>query len=138
MDIYQEFLRIMSTQDRMALATSVDGQPDVRMVSFSYNPEAEALYFVTYLESRKVEQIKKNGKVAFITLPAGKIEYVRGEGVAGPSSRTIEEVAPIFEKKRPGYMEHIRPFRDRMSLFEITFHQVRVILSDKVDHLLQL
>lgn len=138
MDIYQEFLRIMGRQRLMALATSLDGQPDVRMVSFSYDPETKAIYFVTYLESRKVGQIEKNGKVAFITLPAEKIEYVRGEGVARPSSRTIEEVAPIFEEKRPGYMEHVRPFRDRMSLFEITFHQVGVVLSDKVDHLLQI
>lgn len=138
MDILQEFLRIMGTQRVMALATSVDGQPDVRMVGFSYDPEEKVLYFVTYPESRKVEQIGQNGKVAFVTLPGETIKCVRGEGVARPSSRTIEEVAPVFEKKRPGYMERIRPFRDRLALFEVTFSEVRVILSDKSGHQLEI
>lgn len=44
----------MGTQRVMALATSVVGQPDVRMVGFSYDPEEKILYFVTYPESRKV------------------------------------------------------------------------------------
>lgn len=120
----------MGTQRVMALATSVVGQPDVRMVGFSYDPEEKILYFVTYPESRKVEQIGKNGKVVFVTLPGEPIACVRGEGVARLSSRTCEDVAPVFERKRPGYMERIGSFRDRLALFEVTFEEVSVILSD--------
>lgn len=137
MDVRQEFLRIMDTQKLMALATSVDGQPDVRMIGFVYDKVNKVIYFVTYPKSPKVEQIRQNDKVAFTTLPAERIECVRGEGVARPSSRTLEEVAPVLEEKRPGYMEHIKPVRDRVALFEIVVDEVRVVLSDKKDHLLR-
>ena len=45
MDMKAEFLRIMRTQTDMVIATSIEGQPNVRIVNFYFDDAAGILYF---------------------------------------------------------------------------------------------
>ena len=66
-----EFLRIMAAQTEMALATSVDNVPNVRIVNFYFSPDSNILYFATYKGNDKVKELAANEKIAFSTIPHG-------------------------------------------------------------------
>ncbi|MEG0494610.1 MAG: pyridoxamine 5'-phosphate oxidase family protein, partial [Clostridia bacterium] len=48
MDYRKEFERMMRSQTAIALATSVDGFPNVRIVNFYYDTNQKTLYFSTF------------------------------------------------------------------------------------------
>ena len=69
MDIKAEFLRIMAEQTEIALATSVNNVPNVRIVNFYFEPAENILYFSSFKGNDKVKEINENPNVAFTTIP---------------------------------------------------------------------
>jgi hypothetical protein len=53
MNIKTEFLKIMAEQTEIALATSVDNIPNVRIVNFYFDPAENILYFSSFKETIK-------------------------------------------------------------------------------------
>ena len=51
MNMTDEFLRLMRTQREIALATSADNTPHVRIVNFIYVPEERRVYFATFADN---------------------------------------------------------------------------------------
>lgn len=51
MDYRKEFDRMMQSQAEIALATSVDGQPNVRIVNFYYDAAQKTLYFASFADN---------------------------------------------------------------------------------------
>ena len=60
MDIKSEFLRIMAEQTEIALATSVNNVPNVRIVNFYFEPVENILYFSSFKGNDKVKEINVN------------------------------------------------------------------------------
>jgi len=58
MDKKKEFEKIMNEATKLALASSVDNVPNVRILNFVYSENENVLYF----QSRKGDQRKKNLK----------------------------------------------------------------------------
>ena len=52
MNTRTEFLRIMAEQTEMALATSVNNVPNVRIVNFYFVPCEKILYFSSFKDDR--------------------------------------------------------------------------------------
>lgn len=50
-----EFFRIMEQQTEIALATSADNVPNVRIVNFYFDPQSKILYFSTFKGNNKVK-----------------------------------------------------------------------------------
>ena len=59
MNMKTEFLRIMAEQTEMALATSVNNIPNVRIVNFYFDPCDNILYFSTFKDNNKVKEIEE-------------------------------------------------------------------------------
>lgn len=57
MNTKTEFLRIMAEQKEMALATSVNNIPNVRIVNFYFDPSESILYFSSFKDNDKVKEI---------------------------------------------------------------------------------
>ena len=55
MDIKAEFLRIMAEQTEIALATSVNNVPNVRIVNFYFEPTENILFFSSFKGNDKVK-----------------------------------------------------------------------------------
>lgn len=53
MDIKAEFLKIMAEQTEIALATSVNNVPNVRIVNFYFEPTENILYFSSFKGTTK-------------------------------------------------------------------------------------
>ena len=121
MDIKAEFLRIMAEQTEIALATSVNNVPNVRIVNFYFEPAENILYFSSFKGNDKVKEINVNPNVAFTTIPHGGNEHVKAKGIVQKSSKMIFDFAEQFIAKIPGYKDTIEYAGESLILFEIRF-----------------
>ncbi|WP_424150261.1 pyridoxamine 5'-phosphate oxidase family protein [Selenomonas noxia] len=130
MNMTDEFLRLMRTQREIALATSADNTPHVRIVNFIYVPEEGRIYFATFADNTKVSEIAANPAVSFTTIPHdGSTAHVRAVGRAVRSERSIFEYADAFAAKIPGYDETIAAVGSELLLYEITFDTAAVTVD---------
>ena len=129
MNTKQEFTRLMKTQTEIALATCVDGQPNVRIVNFYFDETAKVILFSTFGDNEKVKEFESNNKVAFRTIPHGGIEHIKSNGTVQKSTRTIFDVAEHFVQKVPDYKYTIQQSGDYLLLFEISFTSAVVTLD---------
>ena len=121
MNTKAEFLKIMSEQTEIALATSVNNVPNVRIVNFYFDPKENLLYFSSFKENDKIKEIKANPDVAFTTIPHSGNEHVKAKGIVQKSSKTIFDVAEQFISKIPTYKNTIEYAGESLALFEIKF-----------------
>ena len=121
MNTKAEFLKIMSEQTEIALATSVNNVPNVRIVNFYFDPDKNVLYFSSFKENDKVKEIEANPHVAFTTIPHSGNEHVKAKGIVQKSSKTIFDVAEQFIAKIPNYKNTIEYAGESLVLFEIKF-----------------
>ena len=97
MNMSNEFLRLMAAHQDLALATSVDNTPHVRIVNFVYAEEKKLVYFATFPDNAKVGEIDANHTVSFTTIPHdGGTAHVRAVGTAAKSKRSIFDLADTF------------------------------------------
>ena len=126
MNVKTEFLKIMAEQTEIALATSVDNIPNVRIVNFYFEPAENILYFSSFEGNDKIKEMNSNPYVAFTTIPHSGNEHVKAKGMAKKSSKTIFDVAEQFIAKIPGYKDTIEYGGESLILFEVRFETVIV------------
>ena len=131
MDFLQEFNRIMASQKELALATSIDNIPNVRIVNFYYDITRKGvIYFSTFSNNSKIEEFAKNNVVAFTTIPSNGNEHVRvNKANIHKSDLTIFDLKNEFIKKIPDYEMTIEEAGNQLSLYEIHFKQATVTLD---------
>lgn len=116
-----EFLRIMAEQTEMALATSVNNVPNVRIVNFYFDPCENILYFSSFKDNDKVQEIEENPSIAFTTIPHTGNQHVKAQGLAKRSSKTVVDMAEHFIAKVPDYKKTIDYAGESLILFEVRF-----------------
>ena len=134
MNMRDEFERMMREQREIALATTTDGLPHVRIVNFYYAPEEHRIYFATFKDNEKVVELAANPNIAFTTVPHNDTtEHVRASGRAVKSAHTVYELAPLFAAKIPRYQETIDAVGDDLILYEIAFDMAVVTVD--IEHI---
>ena len=111
----------MAEQTEIALATSVDNIPNVRIVNLYFDPAENILYFSSFEGNDKIKEMNSNPYVAFTTIPHSGNEHVKAKGMAKKSSKTIFDVAEQFIAKIPGYKDTIEYAGESLILFEVRF-----------------
>ena len=111
----------MAEQTEIALATSVDNIPNVRIVNFYFDPAENILYFSSFEGNDKIKEMNSNPYVAFTTIPHSGNEHVKAKGMAKKSSKTIFDVAEQFIAKIPAYKDTIEYAGESLILFEVRF-----------------
>ena len=130
MNMRDEFERMMREQREIALATTTEGLPHVRIVNFYYAPEEHRIYFATFKDNEKVVELAANPNIAFTTVPHNDTtEHVRASGRAVKSAHTVYDLAPLFATKIPGYRETIDAVGDDLILYEIAFDMAVVTVD---------
>ena len=130
MDTLKEFQRIMNTQTDLALSTvGTDGNPNVRIVNYYFNPKNNLIYFATFKDNKKVQEIDQNRNVAFTTIPTNGNEHIKARGIALRSEKTVFDLADCFCDKIPGYKNTIDFAGDSLILYEIHFKTATVTLD---------
>ena len=121
MNTKTEFFRIMAEQTKMALATSVNNVPNVRIVNFYFDPCESILYFSSFKDNDKVKEIEENPSIAFTTIPHTGNQHVKAKGLAKRSSKTVVDMAEHFIAKVPDYKKTIDYAGESLILFEVRF-----------------
>jgi len=131
MDFSKEFNRLMLSQKELALATSVDNIPNVRIINFYYNISKKGvIYFSTFSDNLKVKEFEKNNIVAFTTIPSSGTEHIRVDKAnIQKSNLTIFDLKDEFIKKIPDYEMTINEVGNQLSLYEIHFKEATVTLD---------
>ena len=111
----------MAEQTEIALATSVDNIPNVRIVNFYFDPAENILYFSSFEGNDKIKEMNSNPYVAFTTIPHSGNEHVKAKGMVKKSSKTIFDVAERFIAKIPAYKDTIEYAGESLILFEVRF-----------------
>ena len=137
MNMRDEFERIMREQREIALATTTDGLPHVRIVSFYYAPEEHRIYFATFKDNEKVVELAANPNIAFTTVPHNDTtEHVRASGRAVKSAHTVYDLAALFAAKIPRYQETIDAVGDDLILYEIAVAMAVVTVDmEHIEHI---
>ena len=121
MNTKTEFLRIMAEQKEIALATSVNNIPNVRIVNFYFDPSENILYFSSFKDNDKVKEIEENPSITFTTIPHTGNQHVKAKGLAKRSSKTVVDMAEHFIAKVPDYKKTIDYAGESLILFEVRF-----------------
>ncbi len=124
MNAREIFEKEMAKAESIALATSVDNQPSVRIVSFLW--DNEKLYFTSFQGSPKNAQIEANEKVAFTTADAS-IRVT--EANCKLSDLTVQDKREKFVEKFPQMASAFDMAIDQMLLFEVTFKKAKITLG---------
>ena len=137
MNMRDEFERIMREHREIALATTTDGLPHVRIVNFYYAPAERCVYFATFKDNEKVVELAANPNIAFTTVPHNDTtEHVRASGRAVKSAHTVYDLAPLFAAKIPRYQETIDAVGDDLILYEIAVAMAVVTVDmEHIEHI---
>lgn len=126
----KEFERMMREQTDIALATSSDNGPNVRIVNFYYDEQTDVLYFSSFADNQKVCELKSNNHVAFTTIPLKGEEHVRvTDARVNKSSVPINEIKDKFLEKMPEYLMSIPEVLEQLTLFELRFDKADVVVN---------
>ncbi|MDI9218971.1 MULTISPECIES: pyridoxamine 5'-phosphate oxidase family protein [Clostridium] len=133
MELIQEFIRVINETNRIALATSVDNIPNVRIVNFCNNPQNKGVvYFSSFRSHPKTLELSQNNIVTFTTIPLSleSSEHIRVKNATVKKSNlTIYELKDEFTKKLPGYDDIIEKFGEMLDVYEISFNEATVVLD---------
>jgi len=130
MDQLQEFNRIMKNTHIIALATSVNNVPNVRLMNFYYDSEKKGVvYFTAFKGSPKALEFSQNNTVSFTTVPVGTHEHARvANGIVKESELKLSELLDRYIPKYPG-IEKVFQMSDMMGVYEINFEEADVIMG---------
>lgn len=131
MDFSKEFEKIMGITATFALATSVDNDPNVRIITFYYDAQNNGVvYFPTFKQSPKTVEISQNNKVAFTTIPNGTVGIVRVKNaIIQKSTLTVHDIKDGIIKKYPGFATMVEKAGPMIEVYEIHFKEAEVTVS---------
>ena len=130
MTVIEKYTEILKNTNEIALATSIDNKPNVRIVNFCFDLEQPSvLYFASDITNRKISEFEQNNVISFTTIPLdGGIPHVRSiQATVKKSSRAMNEMAELFISAIPGYDEAIAAIGDALTIFEIHVKEAVVI-----------
>lgn len=129
----QQLYKILDLTNIIALATSVDNKPNVRIVNFCYDLNRPGIfYFATDRTNPKVKEMTTNPHIAFTTIPVDEntIPHARSnQAIVKKSKKTLKEIQNLFIAKIPKYEETIDAIGEHLDIFEIHIKQA-VIVKD--------
>lgn len=132
MELKQAYQQAMANTANMALATSVENEPNVRVITFGYNPERpNVVFFSTFKGNKKIEEFKKNPEAAAILLPEDpeSATQVRIHGKVVPSGHSLAEITEWIVQKMPDYAAGDAKAAPMLEAYELQFSQAEITIG---------
>lgn len=135
----QDYSYILEKSNRLALATSVNQVPNVRVVNFvSETSRPGILYFTSDRGNRKVAEFAENNRIAFTTLSDEGNAHIRScQATVQKSKLSIDEIKDLFIAKVPGYDKAIAAIGEMLDVFEIHMKEAVVVTGFKEPGVIQ-
>jgi uncharacterized pyridoxamine 5'-phosphate oxidase family protein len=137
MKAVEKYLEIFGKTHCIALATSVNNVPNVRIVNFCIKKEEPSiLYFTSYRKNQKITEFGKNNNVAFTSIPNDGILHVRSiKAVVQKSQYSLDEIKGLFIADIPGYDQTIEKIGKSLDVFEIHVKEAAVTTGLKAPNM---
>lgn len=133
MDYTQEFNNIMKKTATIALATSVDNIPNVRIVNCCYDlTKPGIVYFSSVRTNPKAAEFEKNSKIAFTTVPVpneGHVHIRTKNAIVQKSKLTMDEVKELFITQIPGFDVTLSRIGQLLDVYEIHVKESAIIFG---------
>ncbi len=141
MELRKQFETVMNESVNMALSTSVNNLPNVRIVTFAYDANKQGkVFFTTFKGNKKIEEFSKNPHVACMPLPQEPEAQVQVRifGKVQKSDISLDEVIDIVSKKYTGGADTLKMGGDQMEIYEVCFSQAYVTVCMAPAQIVQL
>ncbi|GEK28968.1 pyridoxamine 5'-phosphate oxidase family protein [Furfurilactobacillus siliginis] len=133
--------QVYSSADKLALATSLNGTADVKILNFVwFKDEPDTLYFSSVKGTNAAAIYANNPDAALITVPQDDTPnnpYVRAHHITiTPSTKTMAELLPRYLELVPNYQHTWDAIGDSLVVYKITLHDVHVdagLGQEKID-----
>lgn len=128
----EAFDQIMQNTVNMALATSTDDRPNLRVVTFGWDAaNPKTVYFTTFKGNQKTREFAQNPHVALLPLPedADAPAQVRIFGKVRPAGKSLEEIAPWILAKMPSFSETMKAAGPMLEVYEVNYDEVQVTIG---------
>lgn len=127
----KEYERILKEQPYLALATVMEGRPNVRVVN--YYPDLfqkNVLYIRTNKHKSKVTELQENPNVSFTTLIKDRYEYIRVHNARVVRCEDYQEegIKAAFLAKDPKFIDKMGK-KESPYLYAIIFETASVTLN---------
>ncbi|MDV0444785.1 hypothetical protein MmiAt1_03250 [Methanimicrococcus sp. At1] len=135
MEYLPAYNRILKEGGIIALSTSANNSPNVRIVNYCFDENnPSVLYFSTSSESNKIAELTENEKAAFTTIPASHddVPHVRSHNsVVQKSDLSLNDVKDMFLKQTPSLAEMFEAVGNFLDIYEIHVKEADVIASQE-------
>lgn len=132
MELKQQFEEIMGSAVNIALATCVNDQPNVRVVTFAYDKNsAGKLFFSTFKGSQKTIEFTQNPNVSCMPLPqtAESDSQVRLFGKVQKSDMSLEQLIRLIAAKYPDGADTLQMGSEMMDIYEVCFTEAFITIG---------
>lgn len=133
MNLGSLFKDILAESPNLALATSVDQQPNVRIMAFAAHPDQQGtLYLLTFKGTPKTDEFQHNTHVALTTIPEpANAPHVRiREATIRRSAQTLDEVSPLFMAKIPELHQAVKEqYGPALEVYEVAFSEAEIVVG---------
>lgn len=129
MEKIRTYIHVLEATTELALATSVENMPNVRIVSYIFDEKRPGvLYFATDRLNKKVAEMLLNRHVAFTTIPREGVAHIRGhKATVKKSALTIDDMKELFIREIDGYAETIAAIGDSLDVFELHTKEAMIV-----------
>lgn len=130
MEPKEQLAEVMKNTSLIALASSVEDLPNVRIVDIYFDEKRNVVVFPTSALSPKVKEFEANDTVAFTTIPQGPGPVVRVQNATvSKSDWSIDEIKGSMIAKRPGLEMLLKSFGEHVMVYEIAFQ--KAVIAEK-------
>ncbi|WP_342423546.1 pyridoxamine 5'-phosphate oxidase family protein [Paenibacillus sp. FSL E2-0178] len=130
MEYIHGFKEIMGVNAYLALASSKDNKPNVRLMSHFYDGATGIVYVSTSKESPKTEEFAANDKVAFTTIPDATGRVVRvTDAIVKKSGHSVYDLKAGFIKNNPSFEFILKEIGHTFEVYEFHFNEAIVNLG---------
>ncbi len=130
MEPKEQLAEEMKNTSLIALASSVEDLPNVRILDIFFDEKQNVVVFPTSALSPKVKEFEANDTVAFTTIPQGPGPVVRVQNATvSKSDWAIDEIKDTLIAHRPGFEMMLKGFGENVVVYEVSF--TKALISEK-------
>lgn len=130
MEPKEQLAEVMKSTSLIALASSVEDLPNVRILDIFFDEKQNVVVFPTSALSPKVKEFEANDTVAFTTIPQGPGPVVRVQNATvSKSDWAIDEIKDTLIAHRPGFEMMLKGFGENVVVYEVSF--TKALISEK-------
>ena len=130
MEPKEQLAEVMKNTSLIALASSVEDLPNVRILDIFFDEKQNVVVFPTSVLSPKVKEFEANDTVAFTTIPQGPGPVVRVQNATvSKSDWAIDEIKDTLIAHRPGFEMMLKGFGENVVVYEVSF--TKALISEK-------